>query len=428
MMEKLDNQSLGSHISTYKLLKIGLIANAFEWYEFSVFGFLAGIMGTLFFESDLYIIQVFRAFTLFAVTYLMRPLGSIFFGVMGDRKGRRFSLRLSLILITIPTVLIGFLPTYAQWGTTATIALFGLRLIQGFAMGGELPATAYYVFEAANPKYRSLLCSAVGAAPKIGLLLGSLVVYLITQGFDQDALLTWAWRIPFWLGIPLTLFIVHIRQKIQETPDFSRVKQHHSNAGILTHLHSMMAPLIQATCLCVFLNVGYPILTIWMPFYLNHFLNIPTTQANLVNTLTLCAMIPFCLGTGFFSKRIGYQKLFTGSIIATLILIIPLFKGLQNFGNSSIGILLSLHFIFAFLMSIGQGVFFELVNDLFKPANRSLGVSLTTILPAALIAGTIPLVCSYVVHKTGWLSFPAVYIIISGLIALPASLKLKSQP
>ena len=211
---------------------------------------------------------------------------------------------------------------------------------------------------------------------------------------SKIGLLTWAWR-PFWLGIPLTLFIAHVRQKIQETPDFSKIKQQ-SKIGLLTRLHSMMAPLIQATCLCVFLNVGYPILTIWMPFYLNHFLDIPATQANLVNTLTLCAMIPFCFGTGFLSKRIGYQKLFTGIIIATLILIIPLFKGLQNF--SDIGTLLSLHFIFAFLMSIGQGVFFELVNDLFKPANRSLGVSLVTILPAALIAGTIPLVCSYAVY------------------------------
>jgi MFS transporter, MHS family, proline/betaine transporter len=410
-------------IPTTTLLKIGLLANTFEWYEFSVFSFLSIIIGRLFFKSDLPIIELLQTFTLFAVSYLVRPLGSIFFGILGDQRGRRYVLRLSLILMTVPTVLIGCLPTYEQIGITATLTLIILRMIQGFAMGGELPATACYVFEAANPRQRSILCSAVGAAPKIGMLLGALANYLVINFFDEGTLLAWGWRIPFLIGIPLTLFIAYVRQEIQETADFVSINRPSNTRS--TQLSSMIAPLVQAICLCCFLNVMQPILTIWMPFYLSHFLNIPAAKANLINMVGLCAMIPFCLVAGSLSQYVGVKKLFTGSILATFILIVPLFYALRIYTYSSV--LLGLQLIFAALMGIPQGICIEIFNNLFKPENRSLGVSLACILPAALIGGTVPLVCTYVIHKTGWLMFPAFYIILSGLIALPAALRLREK-
>jgi MHS family proline/betaine transporter-like MFS transporter len=409
------------HLSTANLLKIGLLANAFEWYEFSVFGYLSAVIGQLFFQSDTRIAELLQVFTLFAVSYLIRPLGSLCFGMLGDRRGRRYSLRLSLILMTVPTVFIGLLPTYTQVGISATVMLIGLRMIQGFAMGGELPATACYVFEAAPPQNKSLFCATVGTATKVGLLLGSCTTYLLIRYFDQATLLDWGWRIPFWLGAPLTFFIAYIRRNIQETADFDRIEASNKTQSI--NWYELKRPLIQAISLCTFLNVGFPILTIWMPFYLNTFLAIPMNLANLLNTISLCTMVPLCLGAGYLSKYIGYRSLFVGSIIATLILSVPIFWGLQTY--TDFAHLMAFQFALALCASIGQGIFVEMVGDLFPPKVRSLGFSLSFILPAALIGGTIPLLCTHVIHKTGWLMFPAFYIILSGLVALPAALMLK---
>jgi MHS family proline/betaine transporter-like MFS transporter len=197
-----------------ELLKIGLLANSFEWYEYSIFGFLAGLMGQLFFESTYPIIDLIKGWTLFTTSYLARPLGALFFGLLGHRVGHGKALQFSLLLMAIPTACIGFLPTYSQAGWTGVYLLISLRLIQGFAAGGELPNSGCYVFEMANPQYRSLLSSALVASGPIGMLLGSLVTTLLMHYFTPLELATWAWRLPFLLSIPLTCFIAYIRYTI----------------------------------------------------------------------------------------------------------------------------------------------------------------------------------------------------------------------
>lgn len=131
---------------TRKLLRIGVVANIFEWYEFTIFGFLAPLLGELFFKSTRPIISLIQSFSVFSLSYVARPLGSLFFGLMGDRIGRVASVRLSLILMSVPTFLIGLVPTYDQVGILAITSLVILRLIQGFAAGGELPGIALCFF------------------------------------------------------------------------------------------------------------------------------------------------------------------------------------------------------------------------------------------------------------------------------------------
>lgn len=405
------------------LIKIGLFANTFEWYEFSVFGYLSFIIGKLFFTSDSDIAELLKVFTLFAISYFIRPLGSVFFGVLGDIQGRRQALQLSLMLMTVPTVFIGLLPTYTQAGSVATFSLIVLRMIQGFAMGGELPSTACYVFESSPPEKRSILCSTVGTATKIGLLLGSGMTYILMRLFDEASLLAWAWRIPFLLGAPLTLFISYIRHSIEETKIFNH--ESCANKTFLKQVYSILPALIQAIMICTFLNVGFPILTLWMPIYLNYFLNIPANTAYLLNTLTLCAMVPMCFGSGYIAQKIGDKNLFAGSTIMTMLLIVPIFKGLQLYTDFQS--LLCLHVLFAALVSVTQGTFVEIICRLFKTEHRSLGISLSFIIPASLVGGTVPLLCSHMVYQYNWLMFPAIYILLSGFIGLPAILKLKNE-
>jgi MHS family proline/betaine transporter-like MFS transporter len=399
-----------------KLLQLALLANAFEWYEFSIYGFLSTFIGKLFFDSNHPTIGLIQAFMSLALGYFVRPLGALFFGLAGDSIGRRYSIRLSLILMAVPTVLIGLLPTYSQAGIYATCALLILRMIQGFAVGGELPLTACYVFESAHPRYKSILCSATAIGPIVGILLASCTILSLTAYFDINTILNWAWRIPFLLGLPLTLFIAYVREKIQETPVFSQIQA----VDIGNYSSTFVKRLLQGICLFTFFYIEGPIMMIWMPFYLTHFLGVPLKMAHLSHTLGLLALVIGYFVCGSISQQWGYKKLLVSSIVVSLLLVVQLFKGLQI--SSSLMSLVALQAVLGLLVSSSNGLFVEIVGHLFKPETRCLGTSLTCALPAALIGGTVPLVCTYVIHQTGWVLFPAFYIMAGALIALPAAL------
>ena len=408
---------------TYHLTKIGIVANIFEWYEFTTFVFLSGLIGQLFFKSTDPIIGLMQSFLIFALSFITRPLGGLFFGLIGDRIGRGFALNLSLVLMSVPTVLIGLLPTYDRTGIMATASLLVLRLIQGFSAGGELPTTACYMFESSDTWNRSLLCSLIVASPKIGMLLASFVTSLLFYYFDQTTLLAWAWRIPFLLGVPLTLFIIYIRRAIY---DPTLLVESHSTIATI-HAYKwidLIRPMTQAIRLVSFGAVYFYVILVWMPFYLNYFSKIQENIARFNNTLALCIMLLFYPIVGYLSQRWGYKRLILASTLVILLLILPLFKGIQSY--SSWKILLLLQTILSLIYVGIDGVLIETLGELFPQVNRSLGFGLAWTLSATFAGGTVPLVCTYVIHKTGWLMFPAFYIMFFGLLALPVALRLKS--
>lgn len=409
-----------SAIPIRQLLNLSLLANTFEWYEFSVFGYLSTLMGQLFFDGNP-AEGLLKGFLSLAMGYFARPFGSLFFGFRGDQMGRRYALRLSLLLMAIPTALIGFLPTYQQAGMLATIALLILRVIQGFAAGGESPATACYVFEGANNNYRSLLCSSAAMGPSLGMLLGSAIYYLLTTYFSQTELLAWAWRIPFLLSIPLSLFIGYFRRTLPETPPFLQKLQ--SKKSSQPPYSSLTWPLTASFFIFALLNAEAAILKIWMPFYLTHFLSIPLQTANLTNIIVLISMIPCYILCGYLAQRWGYQRVLIASIIACLLCSVPLFKLLQI--QTTFFGLCCLQIILALFVSTSNGLYVEIAGNLFPVENRSLGVNLACTLPATVIGGTIPFICTYVLQQTGWLLFPAYYMMGFALIALPFAWHLK---
>ena len=402
------------------LLSIGLLANIFEWYEYSIFGFLAGLIGQLFFDASQPITELMRGLMLFSISYLARPLGSLFFGLMGDRLGSASALRLSLLLMAIPTVMVGVLPTYREAGILAPFSLCILRLIQGFAAGGELPNSGCYIFEAAPRQHRSILCSCVMASSVIGMLMGSLVTGLILKYFDQATLLSWAWRIPFLLGIPLTLFITYIRRKIH-TDQLTKATKSTTRIQGWEHLGK---PLLKAVFLISFQSVFFYIFFIWMPSYLQYFLGVSSNIAHFTHTLTIVIALPLYLFMGYLASSIDYPVLIKIGIIGILILLIPAFNGLQQ--QLSTGSLIELQFLLMPFFVAVHSVWIEMLINLFPAETRSLGVSLAWSISPAFIGSTAPLVCSYVIHKTGWLTFPGFYIMAFGLLALPVAFRLKS--
>ena len=200
-----------------KLYLLAFCGSIAEWYDFSIYAFLAVVLGKVFFASSTPQMALIKAFAIFSISYLARPIGSIVFGYIGDRFGRRISLRLSLLLMAIPAALIGLLPTYDSVGFLATVFLIALRFTQGFATGGEFPGIACYVYEAAKPERKNFLCSIAVASPTMGLLLASLVATALHAFVPEQAIYDWAWRVPFLISILILFFIFYIRKDLEET-------------------------------------------------------------------------------------------------------------------------------------------------------------------------------------------------------------------
>src|SRR5260364_428827 len=215
-------------------------------------------------------------------------IGKPFLRHDGDRIGRTTPLKRSLIMMAVPTVLIGCLPTYQHIGLLAPILLLILRCIQGFAMGGELPLNGCYLFEASPDNSKSLLCSIATTSMNIGVLFASFTAFLLFSVFDRHTILAWAWRLPFLLGLPMTVAINNMRYAIREPPLKSK-------SPLDSAWRVLKQPFMKAIPLVSWLTVFGFVLVVWMPSYLIHFLNYPPSLARLIHTFMLIALVPLGL-------------------------------------------------------------------------------------------------------------------------------------
>ncbi len=197
----------------------GTVGNILEWYDFAVYGFLAPIIGPLFFPEDDTMAGLIKTYGIFAAGYLMRPVGGIVFGHVGDRMGRKKALQLSIAMMAIPTVLVGLLPVYAQIGPMAALLLIVLRLLQGISVGGELIGSMSYLVETAPPGRRGLNGSWSVCGGVAGILLGSLVATLLNNLLSPSAMNDWGWRVPFLSGVVIFAIGSWLRRSLVESPD-----------------------------------------------------------------------------------------------------------------------------------------------------------------------------------------------------------------
>lgn len=405
--------------NTHNLYGVSIFANIFEWYEFLVYGYLSSIIGRLFFKDTQPIMAVIQTFAIFAMSYLIRPIGGLFFGYLSDTKGRSVSLKCSLLVMAIPTILIGILPTYASIGILAPISLLILRLIQGFAAGGELPGSACYVYEASPSNARSILCAAVAASSTVGALCGSLIASSLFWIFDYDNILEWAWRIPFWLGIPIAWGIFSIRKSLYEPQGLSLKEIDTRPILTLSKL-----TLLKASIICAFLQVSYYVCLVWWPTYLIHFLKVSPQTAQLTNTLTLCIMLFFYFPFAYLARFCGFMRLIKIHLLVIILAIYPIFLYLNHIRDISFGVLLAIQCLLALLICGIDSVMWQALASLFPSHFRGRGMNIAFTFPTALFGGTAPLVCTYIIQQTGLLTFPALYIVAFGFLALLAVLSI----
>lgn len=406
-----------------KTLIAGMIGNVMEWYDFALFGYFAPVIATLFFPSDRHLVSLINTFGVFAAGFLMRPVGAAVFGHVGDTMGRKKALAASVILMALPTFLMGVLPTYEQIGAAAPILLTLLRLLQGLSVGGEYTGSITFLVESAPAGRRGYVGSWTPFSACAGVLLGSGVGALFTSDLPHDALYAWGWRLPFLCGIVIGGVGLYIRAGIAESPDFETVRRSGEVAAspVRDALTSRRSEILTAVGLNWLNGTAFYTLFVYLTTYLASILKFPLGSALTINTISMTVLAALMPVMGALSDKVGRKPLLLVGSLGLALLSYPLFRLLVH---DTFGFILAGQLMFALLVSIYFGPLPAVLVELFPARERCSGLSIGYNLALALFGGSAPLIATYLIKETGNILSPSFYLIACSLVSLLVALRL----
>jgi MHS family proline/betaine transporter-like MFS transporter len=398
-----------------------LLGNALEWYDFAVYGYIASDLGRVFFPADVPGLQTLAAFGVFAVGYLMRPIGSVVLGPLGDLLGRRLMLSLSIVIMGLSSLLIGLLPTHAQIGMAAGALLVMLRMLQGFSVGAEFTGSITYATEAAASGRTGYLSSLAVAGGLLGFSLGSLTVGLIGWVLDPAAMATWGWRLPFLLGAAVAAMGLWMRHGMPETLSVldERTRLTHLDqlgAAVVEQLAQVKGQwrlLVQVIGLVTFANVIFYLAFVYLVDLTGQGSGRPAA-ANTIATVIQTAGLFLVIWGGALADRYGMKPVNRwGNALLVLLAPVALLIGLQ--GRLISLAMAQLLVVVPVMVTMGaQGV----LGVLLVPERQRCSVfSIAYSLAMALFAGTAPLVASWLAAQQ-WSAWIVPYALIYGVAAL----------
>ena len=312
-----------------KALWAAAIGNLLEWYDFGVYAYLASLIAAKFFPSSDPTASLLAAFAAYGVGFLARPLGGIVIGRLGDTKGRKTALVLTIFLMAFGTVGLGLLPSYESVGVLAPILLVVLRLVQGQAAGGEWGTSTAFMVEWAPQDRRGFFGSFQQVSTAGGSLLGSGVAAIMTSSLSSATMLDWGWRVPFLLGAILLVVGAYMRQNVDETPSYEASRQ--AAAGQPAAAGFPLGAL--AFGFTIFWTIAYYTLLAWMPSFTQRFAGLSPSQALWSNTIGLIAMVIAVPVWGALSDKVGRRPLLMASAILIGALSYPLFSLMAGGGG-----------------------------------------------------------------------------------------------
>jgi MHS family proline/betaine transporter-like MFS transporter len=390
----------------------GMIGNAVEWYDYGLYGYLAPVLATLFFPSKDPLDSLMATFGVFAAGFLMRPLGAIAFGHLGDRLGRKKALVVSVALMAVPTGLIGLLPTHAEVGATAAVLLVLLRLLQGFSVGGEITGSIIFLVEHAPPARRGFIGSWAGFSTNAGCMLGAGVGALLVTVLGRQAVEEWAWRLPFLLGAVLGVAGLFLRLGVEETPRFQSLAKSEGVAPVplFEALGHERRGMLTAVSLLWLSSVGFFSVFVYLPGYLGNVAGLPLHSAMLINWLAMIVVGVVIPPVGALSDRVGRKPPLLFAAAGLLALSYPLFWLLAR---GDFTLCLVAQCTFAALLATLVSPLYALLVELFKTRARYTALSLGFNIATALFGGSAPLLATYLVKQTGDARSPGLYLMLS---------------
>lgn len=394
-----------------------------EWYDYGIYGFLAVVMGQVFFASSSPAVSLLSSFAAFALSFFMRPLGGLFFGPLGDRIGRRATLTVVMVLMAGATFLIGTLPTYAAVGVLAPVLLVLLRCLQGLSAGGEIGTVTTFIAEYAGPGRRGYSTSWLMVTAVLGLLLGSFVANGLSALIGDQAMLDWGWRIPFLLAGPLGLIAAYIRLKLEDSPEFQALADagHIERAPLRACMQWRRALVLVFCIITVHSSIFYLVLTFASTFMSNTLQFGSSTRFWFVilAASAAAAVMPF---GGAFTDRHGRRPfLLVTAVMATL--------SMLWFFLAAPGATPTTFFFPLMACALSFGLYasstYATMTELIPTRIRSTGISLAYNIPVAVFGGSAPLVAAALIESSGSITSPSYFFVATGLLSIAALLFLK---
>ncbi len=410
-----------------RALVAGSIGNFIEWYEFAVYGFLATVIAKNFFtlEGESAITSLILTYAAFAVAFFFRPLGAVVFGRMGDRIGRKPTLIIVLVMMTLATAAIGLVPVYASIGVAAPLLITILRILQGLFAGGEYGGAVSLMTEFAPKGKRGLYGAWQSLTVALGLLAGAGVVALLSVLLSPEALHDWGWRIPFFLAIPMGAVALWLRVHMEETPSFVRQQTQAAPPQAASFASTLKAIITGIGRLMVWSAAGYTYLVI-MPTYLQSALHTGFNQALLIAVISNAGFALTIIPSGMLSDRIGRRTVMVTAAVLLLILALPLLKVLQA-ESSTIFIKAVVVFIAGGLVGMLAGPGPAMLAEMFPTRVRYTGLGLAYSLSNAIFSGCAGLIITGLIKQTGNLDIPAYYVMATAVVSVIALMTLRKD-
>jgi MFS transporter, MHS family, proline/betaine transporter len=404
--------------NTPRILAAGIIGNLLEWYDFAVYGYFAAAIGHTFFPEQDKVAQALSAFGVFAVGFLMRPVGGAVIGSIGDRFGRRTALTVSVAAMAVPTFLVGVLPGYQTLGLAAPILLTLLRMIQGLSVGGEYTTSIVFVVEHARPGRRGVIGAVACCGATAGILLGSATGAALAAAMPADTLQDWGWRIPFLIGLLVGLAGFALRRSIHVEETEGKAERSPLLATVRNH-----APLlVRLAALSTFTAVGFYLMFVYIVSWLQLADGIAPDRALEINTISMTILLPVMVATGWLSDRIGRLPILLGATVLGVIGAWPLFW-LMHRVDPALVLLGQLGFVAAVGAFLGTlpVTMVEAVPAKVRCTAVALGYNVTL----GVIGGLSPLAATWLVERTANDYSPAFMIMAASAISFAALLTFK---
>ena len=417
---------------TYRKVAIAACFGTFlEWYDFLTFATLAVTFGPLFFPSNDLASGLLASLATFGVGMIVRPLGAAIFGSLGDRVGRRPVFMITITLMGIATVCVGFLPTHSQIGIWAPILLVSFRLMQGLSAGGEIGGSAVYLTEHAGEKHRGFQTSFLQLMGPLGILASTLQIALLQHWLSPEEFQSWGWRVPFWISLGLLLLGFKARMALEETPIFLQMEQ--SKGGSINPLRENFkdrATLKKMFLLFFCVSSGGSVLFFCTQIYTTIFLktstNLPAYLADKLSIYATLSLIPLTILAGWASDKIGRKPVVVAGLFLGAIFIMPAFHVLQTLSlevesASTVPYLCCILIGLSAILAMVVGPQTALLAELFPAKTRNSAATLPHNLAAGWIGGMLPLIITslnqYWAGSLSGLWYPTIFLGIGAIVA-----------